>query len=166
MGEVVSFLSLGSNLGKREENIKRALDLLRRDEDIKIVKTSSLYETEPVGSKAQGWFLNQVIKIETNLLPQNLLKVIKKVEKEVGRVRGKKWGARIIDIDIILYGGKNLATKELTIPHPQLRRRKFVLIPLVEIAPRVTCFKGETASYLLKSLRGGEEVRLYKDASC
>jgi len=163
MGEVVSFLSLGSNLGKREENIKRALDLLRRDEDIKIVKTSSLYETEPVGSKAQGWFLNQVIKIETNLLPQNLLKVIKKVEKEVGRVRGKKWGARIIDIDIILYGGKNLATKELTIPHPQLRRRKFVLIPLVEIAPRVTWLKGETACNLIKTLSGGEEVRKIKD---
>lgn len=128
------FLCLGSNLGNRGENITYALILLRK-EGIKIIKVSSLYETQPVDYSAQPWFYNQLVEIETNLSPSHLLAIIKKIEKRMGRKRTLHKGPRLIDLDIILAEETIIRTEELEIPHPLMESRKFVLLPLVEISP-------------------------------
>ncbi len=128
------YLLLGSNLGNKTENIKLAISILSRN-SIKIVKSSSLYITSPWGNKNQPDFLNQVIKIETILTPDELMDTIHKTENQMGRKRGLKWTSRVIDIDILYYEGQITNSKNLTIPHPLIPDRKFTLMPLVEIAP-------------------------------
>lgn len=132
----VVYLSLGSNLGNKEENIKKAMELLGENKVI-IEKTSSFYETEPVSYKKQDNFYNLVIKGETTLSPENLLKAIKKIERALGRKKTKKWGPREIDIDILLYDDCKINIPNLKIPHPQMEKRRFVLEPLREINSRV-----------------------------
>ena len=128
------FLSLGSNLGDRAHNLKRALSFLKK-EKIKILKSSSLYETQPVDYLQQPEFYNQVIEVETGLKPFDLLQLIKNIEAKIGR-KVKVWkGPRIIDIDILLAEDFVSSTARLTIPHPRLAQRNFVLIPLAEISP-------------------------------
>lgn len=102
---------------------------------IQILKKSPIYETEPVGPQDQGWFLNQVVEVESDLGAQELLKTIKKIEKNMGREKTEKWGPRIIDIDILLFGDEVVDSEGLQIPHRMLHKRKFVLIPLNDIAP-------------------------------
>ncbi len=128
------YLSLGSNLGEKTENLARARGLLERG-GIRIVRSSSLYRTQPVGMSDQPWFVNQVIEIATALRPQGLLRVLKKAEKELGRRAGPANGPRIIDMDILLAGNLVVEGKKLVIPHPRLPQRNFVLVPLEEIAP-------------------------------
>ena len=128
------FLSLGSNLGDRAHNLEQALSFLKK-EKIKILKSSSLYETQPVDYLQQPEFYNQVIEVETGLKPLDLLDLIKNIEAKMGR-KVKAWkGPRIIDIDILLAEDFVLSTARLTIPHPRLHQRNFVLIPLAEISP-------------------------------
>lgn len=129
-----AYLSLGSNLGDREEHLK---DALRRMEaaGIRIARHSSLYETEPQDVRDQPWFLNLAVEIETDLLPLQLLARIQKIEREMGRQRSVPKGPRTIDIDILLYGDSVIARSELEIPHPRMAGRRFVLEPLAEIAP-------------------------------
>jgi len=128
------FLSFGSNLGRRENNIQQALEELKNN-SIKVLKVSSNYETEPEGYTAQPKFINAAAEIATELKPQELLKIIKNIEKKLGRQKTFKWGPRLIDIDILTYGEQNIQEKELTIPHPLMKQRNFVLEPLKEIAP-------------------------------
>lgn len=128
-----AYLSLGSNLGDREANIHKALGLL--GETVRVIRVSSLYETAPIGVTDQGHFINAVALIETDLDPINLLNAINGIEQSVGRVRNFRWGPRVIDIDILLYDNAVVNTPELTIPHPEMMKRAFVLIPLAEIAP-------------------------------
>ncbi|MBV9303594.1 MAG: 2-amino-4-hydroxy-6-hydroxymethyldihydropteridine diphosphokinase [Acidobacteriaceae bacterium] len=131
------YLSLGSNLGKREENLQRALAALELKQ-IQIVARSSLYETEPQNLTQQRWFLNLVIECETRYFPMQLLGVIQKIERELGRERGAgsvRWGPRPIDIDVLLFGNVIMEMPQLTIPHPRMLERRFVLEPLLEIAP-------------------------------
>lgn len=128
------FICLGSNLGNRGENIALALMLIRK-EGIKIIKVSSLYETQPVDYPDQPWFYNQLAEIETNLSPLRLLAIIKKIERKMGRKRTLPKRPRLIDIDIILAEETIIRTEELVIPHPLMERRSFVLLPLVEISP-------------------------------
>jgi len=130
------YLSLGSNIGNRFKNIQTAIKLLK-EIGFNVIKSSSIYETSPRGVTDQPDFLNLVLKGKTKLCPEELLKDIKRIEKEIGRKPTKKWGARIIDIDILFYDKKIIKTKKLKIPHPHLHRRNFVLIPLKEIAPRL-----------------------------
>ena len=129
------FLSLGSNLGDREANIRQAIELIRKLEDIKIIALSSLYETEPVGVQNQSDFYNCVMKIETDLDPHTLLDSMKSIERAMGRGRNTHMRPRIIDIDILLYENLDLESFELRIPHSRLKARRFVLEPLLEIAP-------------------------------
>jgi 2-amino-4-hydroxy-6-hydroxymethyldihydropteridine diphosphokinase len=129
------FLSLGTNLGNKRKNIKEAIRLLRRE--AKIVKVSSFYKTKPVGFLAQPDFLNAAAEIKTSLTPLQLLKCVKTVEKVMGRTKAKRWGPRLIDIDILLYADKIIKTKKLVIPHSSMHYRWFVLKPLAEIAPRI-----------------------------
>ncbi len=134
---VVVYLGLGSNMGERRYNIFKALSFLR-DNGVRISACSSIIETEPVGGPAgQRKYLNAVVKAETDLSPYNLLKLIHQIEHSLGRVRTIKNGPRTIDIDILLYGHTVMHTPELTIPHPRMFSRDFVMIPLVEIYPEV-----------------------------
>jgi len=127
------YIGLGTNLGARRGNISRAIGLL--GEKIDIISCSSIYETEPVGRKDQNWFLNCVVAAQTGFSPDVLFELVKDIESRIGRKRGARWGPRIIDLDILAYGDMVLKRGELKIPHPEMHRRGFVLIPLGEIAP-------------------------------
>ena len=129
------FLGLGSNLRDREKNIKEAVRWLGENEMVKVVKNSSLYETEPEGVKNQPFFLNGVLEMETDLSPRDLLDTLQAIERQLGRKKGQRWGSRVIDLDILLYGELVMKEEDLEIPHPLLAERSFVLIPLAEIAP-------------------------------
>ncbi len=123
------FLSLGSNLGDREVNIRRAVECLVRD-GMRIIEVSPIIETDPVGGPPQGLFLNAALKAETSLAPLDLLHCIHRIEEELGRVRTVRNGPRTIDIDILLYDDLKLASPALTIPHPRMVERDFVMRPL------------------------------------
>lgn len=131
---IVAYIGIGSNLGNREKNCLRAIELLEK-RGIPVKKRSSMYETEPWGIKDQPRFINMAIEIETFFEPGELLRILKEVEREVGRGVSFKWGPRIIDLDILLFGNIFLKEDNLEIPHPLLDKRDFVLKPLCEIAP-------------------------------
>ena len=131
------FLGLGSNMGDRAAHLRAAADLISKNIG-KIAKKSHVYETQPWGKTDQDRFLNQVVMANTTLDPRDLLEKITKLEREMGRERRRdqdKWGPRIIDIDILFYGKRVIRDKGLEIPHPELHKRAFVLVPLLEIAP-------------------------------
>lgn len=129
------FLGLGSNIGHRAANVKRACRLIDQIEGVRLVRTSSLIETKPVGHEDQPDFINGVVEIETTLPPRGLLTEIKRIEHEMGRVETFRYGPRLIDIDILLFGDRIIDGPGLTIPHPRMHERLFVLGPLAEIAP-------------------------------
>lgn len=132
----IVYIGIGSNLGNRQKNIDQAF-LLMQESGIKILKRSSVIETEPVGGPPQGKFLNAAIEIETQLEPLELLRVLQNIEKKLGRIRTVVNGPRSIDLDILLYENVALRMPELTIPHPRMFEREFVLTPLREIAPQM-----------------------------
>ncbi len=128
------YLSLGTNMGDREANLAQAIEQIEAGR-VSITRLSSVYETEPVGLRDQPTFLNLVCVGETSLSPTELLDLLQAIEKRMGRVRTLRWGARPIDVDILLYGDLVLDSRHLTIPHSHMTERAFVLVPLVEIAP-------------------------------
>lgn len=128
------YLGIGSNVGNRASNIHDALGLLEKNVG-KIAKKSHVYETQPWGEPNQDPFLNQVVMLNTTLEPRDLLDKISRAERDLGRERKEKWGPRVIDIDILFYGKRVIRDKGLEIPHPELHKRAFVLVPLMEIAP-------------------------------
>ena len=130
------YLSLGSNLGDRKSNLARAVSALKRKK-VRTLAKSSLYETQPVDVLDQPWFFNQVIEVETELTPFALLSLVKAIEMMLGPRPAAEKGPRRIDIDILLAEGTILSTELLTIPHPRMQQRNFVLVPLAEIAPEV-----------------------------
>jgi 2-amino-4-hydroxy-6-hydroxymethyldihydropteridine diphosphokinase len=130
------FLSLGSNIGDRKKNLQQALSHLE-DKGVKVIRRSSLYETQPVDFDSQPWFINQVIEIQTDAEPDELLKLANDIEQKMGRAESVQKGPRIIDIDILFAEGMILKTEHLEIPHPRMHERKFVLLPLCEIAPQI-----------------------------
>jgi 2-amino-4-hydroxy-6-hydroxymethyldihydropteridine diphosphokinase len=152
------YLSLGSNVGDRAANLRTALTLLEAAG--KVVAVSSFYETEPVELTAQPWFLNCAAKLETERMPRQLIKNILDLEREMGRRRQQKKGPRNIDIDILLFSTSIIETPRLTVPHPALHERRFVLEPLAEIAPEVRhpVFK-RTIRELRDALPPGQAVR-------
>lgn len=127
------YLSLGSNIGNRQEYIKSAIELVGKTEGIKILKKSGLYETSPVGYVEQDLFLNVVIKIKTDFSEREILKIINKIENELDRKREIRWGPRTIDIDILIFSDKKINETDLIIPHKEMLNRLFVLVPLIEI---------------------------------
>ena len=128
------YLGLGSNLGNRSSNLNRCLRALKKS-GLDITKVSAVYETEPVGNLRQNNFLNAVIKAKTSLLPSELLVLCKQTEKKLKRKKMRRWGPRIIDLDILLYGNIIVRSRLLTVPHKEMLKRRFVLQPLAEIAP-------------------------------
>ena len=127
------YLSLGSNIGNRQEYIESAIELVGKTEGIKILKKSGLYETSPVGYVEQDLFLNAVIKIETDFSERDILKIINKIENELDRKREIRWGPRTIDIDILIFSDKKINETDLIIPHKEMLNRLFVLVPLIKI---------------------------------
>lgn len=129
-----AWLGLGSNLQQPLGQLKRALTRLELADGIEILKTSSLYRTPPWGDEGQDDFINAVVKIETELEPLPLLRVLQSIETSMGRQRsGRRWGPRIIDIDLLLYADQQVQTEELELPHPRMHERAFVLVPLCEL---------------------------------
>ena len=145
------FLGLGSNMGDRNEYLQKAIKALEYVPEITVINLSSIYETEPFGGTTQDKFLNMVIKIETTLIPDKLLEVTMAIEKELGRVRTVRWGPRTIDIDILLYGNEVISTRDLTIPHPGITERDFVLVPLLEVDSDIKLPSGEPLKNFLKT---------------
>lgn len=127
------YLGLGSNQGNREDNLRAALEALAR-RGVDPVRCASLYSTEPRDFEAQPWFLNTVLEVRTTLAPADLLECCLAVERQAGRVRDSFKGPRPIDLDILLYDSRILESPELVIPHPRYRQRRFVLVPLAELA--------------------------------
>jgi 2-amino-4-hydroxy-6-hydroxymethyldihydropteridine diphosphokinase len=156
------YVGVGSNVGNKKENFLEALSRLAKLPDTKIVKESSLYESEPLGDSTD-WYINGAIEIETKFKPDMLLKKFKNIERAMGRKKVKKrWGARIIDLDILLYEGLVVRKKTLNIPHPEMQKRKFVLIPLSEIAPQVIHPElGVTISELLVTVKDDKKIHLF-----
>ncbi len=159
-----AFIGIGTNLGDRKKHISEALERLGKRTDIKIIKSSSLYVTEPIGYVGQDWFLNCVVEVMTTMPPRELLKHCQSIEEHMGRTRTMQWGPRIIDLDILLYNDAVIEDEELTIPHPNMDKRRFVLIPLVEIAPDVI-HPGinKTVTDLLKHLDDAHKVDVYRE---
>ncbi|MBP2653135.1 MAG: 2-amino-4-hydroxy-6-hydroxymethyldihydropteridine pyrophosphokinase [Firmicutes bacterium] len=155
------FLGLGSNIGKREQNINAAINDLSHHPKITVTKISSFYETAPVGYTDQPDFLNAVIAVDTTLSPQELLKTCLDVECKLGRIRGEKWGPRIIDIDLLSFNNYECQSERLILPHPRLSERGFVLVPLKEIAPNEPIYNMLTPTELIEGVNI-ETVRLYK----
>lgn len=130
------YLSLGSNVGEREANLRAAIERLAAP-DMRVLRTSPVYETEPVEYTAQRWFLNLVVEAETELFPMQLLTRTGRIERDLGRVRTVAKGPRTIDIDILLFGKAVVHTVRLEIPHPRMAERRFVLAPLADLAPQL-----------------------------
>ncbi|NFI39934.1 2-amino-4-hydroxy-6-hydroxymethyldihydropteridine diphosphokinase [Clostridium botulinum] len=127
-----AYVAFGSNMGEKENYIKRALENIE-ERGMKIIKVSSIYETEPYGVLDQDSFLNGVVKIETNLTPEDLIGELLNIEKQLDRVRERRWGPRTIDLDIIFYDDLIINEKDLVIPHKDMENREFVLKPLCDI---------------------------------
>lgn len=160
----VVYLSLGSNTGDKVSFIQQAVKLLQNSDSFTLVRSSTLYETEPWGNKDQPWFVNSVIEAKTKFSPVELLHHCQEIERLLGRVREgvPHWGQRTIDIDILFYGSETINLPELTVPHKYLHKRAFVLVPMLELVP---LFKhpvlGKTISQLHEELQEPEDVFLY-----
>ena len=157
-----AYIGIGSNLGDRKANALEAVDRVSKLPTTRLVRASSLYESEPLGD-AKTWFVNSVIEIETDFPPDELLKRLKAIEKAMGRkrVKGKRWGSRIIDLDILLSENEVVDKRTLKVPHPEMHKRRFVLMPLAELAPHVVHpGLGQSVSALLATVKDDKRVSL------
>jgi 2-amino-4-hydroxy-6-hydroxymethyldihydropteridine diphosphokinase len=156
------YLSLGSNLGDRAANLARAISALP-EAGVRVFRRSSLYETEPVDFLAQPWFLNCVVEAETSLMPRQLLHALQGIERSLGSTKLVARGPRIIDIDILFYGASVIRTEEMEVPHPRLEKRRFVLVPLAELAPGLRHpVLGSTIAELISATQDSSTVRLWR----
>lgn len=155
------YIGIGSNLGNKRENYLEALERIAKLPKTRIIKESSVYESQPHGDSKE-WYINGVIEIETEMKPELLLNKFKNIERAMGRKKvRKKWGARIIDLDILLYDSLILNKKNLKIPHPEMHQRKFVLIPLSELGPQVIHpVLGTSISEILVGVKDDKRVSL------
>ena len=157
----LAYLSLGSNIGDRESHLRDAIARLQASGCV--ISTSSFYETEPVDFTDQAWFLNCALALETTESPEELMSSILRIEEQMGRKRTQRKGPRIIDIDLLLFDDAILDSPALTIPHPAMHQRRFVLQPLAEIAPQVLHpLRKRTIQELLDALPAGQTVRRYQ----
>jgi 2-amino-4-hydroxy-6-hydroxymethyldihydropteridine diphosphokinase len=156
-----AYIGLGSNVGERLEHLRQAVDRLHATAEVRVTKRSSVYETEPVGVTDQRWFLNAVVAIQTDLSAAALLDRTQGIEREIGRVATRRWGPRIIDLDLLLYGKMHIKTASLEIPHPQICHRAFVMIPLLELEPDLTLPDGTPIRACLAALSSRQCVRVY-----
>jgi len=155
-------IGIGSNLGDRRANTMEAIEQVSQLPGTRVMRASSLYESEPLGD-AKTWFVNSVIEIDTDLAADALLKKLQAIEEAMGRkrVKGKRWGSRVIDLDILLFDQDVIDKRNLKIPHPELHKRRFVLLPLAELAPHVVHPQlGQSISTLLATVKDNKRVVL------
>jgi len=164
MGRETVFIGFGSNVGDRVDFCDRAVSLLSLLPQSQVTGISLLYETEPVHDHAQpgdGWFLNGVVRLETDVTPRSLLMVLREIERSLGRDEENRSGPRTIDLDMLFYGQRIIAEPDLVVPHPRLHQRRFVLIPLSELDPLwMHPSQHRTITQLLAEVRDPSEVRL------
>jgi 2-amino-4-hydroxy-6-hydroxymethyldihydropteridine diphosphokinase len=134
---IIAFIGIGSNLRDPAVQCRDAFRRIGAIPEIRLLRRSSLYRTEPVGLEDHPWFINAVVEIRTDLPPMKLFEALKEIERKMGRTDGPRWGPRVIDLDLLLYGQEVVAEEDLVIPHPELHRRRFVLEPLCELASYV-----------------------------
>ncbi len=160
---ITCFIGLGANLGQPADQCLEAMERMHATDGIRVLQRSSLYRTEPVGSREQSWFVNVVVEIRTLLRAGELLQSLLAIERAMGRQRDAPGGPRIIDLDLLLYGQEVIAARDMVIPHPAFHKRRFVLVPLHEIAPYVIhpAF-GVSIQGLLDRLEDDHNVELMK----
>jgi len=132
---LLAYIALGSNIGDRAKNLRAAIDLMNAVQGIAVLRVSSFRDTKPVGGPPQPDYLNAVAEVETDLAPAGLLAALQRIERQLGRTRDVHWGPRTIDLDIVLMGDMIVDEPELTVPHPRMHERRFVLEPLCGLAP-------------------------------
>jgi 2-amino-4-hydroxy-6-hydroxymethyldihydropteridine diphosphokinase len=155
----IAYIGFGSNLGDREKNLREAASRMGRIGGIELRRASSLYYTEPVGGRPQPWYFNAVHEVKITLSPEELLTELQGIEAAMGRTRGAYDAPRIIDLDILLFGGRLIQTDLLTVPHPRLPARRFVLEPLAEISRDIVCTGADaTVAELMRKLTDAHRV--------
>ena len=154
-----AIIGLGSNIGDKRGNIARAIDVLASGGDVRLVGRSRDYRSAPWGKTDQDWFVNACITVATNLPPHEVLQRCFEAERELGRVRKERWGPRSLDCDLLFYRDVHLVTPELTLPHPRIRERAFVLVPLIEVAPDVV-IEGRSAASWLATLDASDVIAI------
>jgi 2-amino-4-hydroxy-6-hydroxymethyldihydropteridine diphosphokinase len=161
-GGKLIYLSLGSNLGDRAANLERAITAMP-GAGVRVLRRSSLYETEPVDFLAQPWFLNCVVEAETSLMPRQLLHALQGIEHSFGSRKLVARGPRVIDLDILFYGASVVRSEEMEIPHPRMDKRRFVLVPLAELAPGLRHpVLGATIAELIAATQDKSTVRQWQ----
>jgi len=132
-----AYIGIGSNIGEPLNNCRKAIDIIDHIDGCRVSGISRFYRTEPVGATAQSWYVNGAIQIQTTLGPHELLRSLLSIESRMGRVRRQKWEARVIDLDILLYGNQVIEESDLKVPHPLMHQRRFVLMPMMDLNPRL-----------------------------
>ncbi|OPX84463.1 MAG: 2-amino-4-hydroxy-6-hydroxymethyldihydropteridine pyrophosphokinase [Pelotomaculum sp. PtaB.Bin104] len=155
---VTSYIGLGSNIGDKVANIKAALAALNNSQKVRVKRVAPYYRTEPIGYTAQDWFVNTVAELETLLSPHQLLFLLLTLEDRFGRVRTERWGPRVIDLDLLLYDQIEINTLELTIPHPRMHERAFVMVPLAVLAPELVIPGRGKVAELAALLAGDQQI--------
>lgn len=157
----IAYIGIGSNIGQREHWLEQAVMSLDEHPAIEVTRCSSVYETEPIGYVDQPDFLNMVVEIATELEPYELLQACMDMERKLGRERRVHWGPRTIDLDVLLFGDRRMSSEELTLPHPRMDERLFVLIPLMEIMSQQSAYF-EFLKQRLETMEGKDGVFLWK----
>jgi 2-amino-4-hydroxy-6-hydroxymethyldihydropteridine diphosphokinase len=150
---VIAYVGLGANLGDPEAQLREAVKRLDAAAEVEVTRVSAFYRNPPLGPADQPWYVNGAARLRTRLGPEELLGLLQQVETALGRVRGERWGPRRLDLDLLLYNGEVIFAPDLVVPHPEMHRRGFVLVPLAEIAPQAWHpVLGKSAGELLAEL--------------
>lgn len=154
------YIALGANLGDPVATLQSLLEQLHQDQQLTAIRCSSFFRSKPMGPQDQPDYVNAVLSAQTDLAPLALLDYLQQLENSFGRVRNRRWGARTLDLDILLYGNQLLKHERLTVPHPGLAERDFVLLPLAEIAPDLSLPDGRRVSELLRAVDSHDLIKI------
>ncbi len=164
MSPTIAYIGLGSNQGHRPANLERAVKELAAVPGVAVRRRAPVYETAPLGHTDQDWFLNTVVEIETTLSPRDLLTRMLEIERRLGRERRERWGPRVIDIDLLLFGEEMIAESDLSVPHPRLAERAFAVVPLADLNPGLILPGSGKASELAFVLAREQRLHRYAGA--